>query len=406
MERIILKAACLLFFMVSFVACEGLSSGEDSYGGIALTKSNESVRDATNGFSLDLFRQVADGSSNVFVSPMSLSMLNLMLANGAEGDTYREILQPMGLGTRSLGEINDYYQLMMRSLSRADKSISLSLSNSLWTAKGVSVKSPYKRSLVNVYDADLFSVDFSSQASVDKINQWSNRRTNGQVPKLLDKVDGQTSMMLVNALYFQGEWTHKFKEEASAQGSFESLDGTSTQAIYMHQITNMLNGYADEEVCVVRMPYGNGAFYMEAILPLTDYGNFIQTIDMEKLAKWSKDNTEYIDLKFPRMDFEFDSGDRLLTGALQALGMHLPFSAAANFSGISDDPLSVSAICQKSRINVDEGGTIAAVSGLAKLRGAPNLDPNITEMHFNRPFIFLIRESSTGCILFMGAKVR
>lgn len=406
----ILNLTAILVFLFCMGACEGLEtdgSGKTTpYDGIVLTKGEEAVRDVTNDFSLKLFGQLVSGNENVFISPMAVTMLNLMLANGAEGETYDEIVKTMGLGSYSIKDVNAYYKLMTKALMKADKSVSLSLSNSMWLGKDFSVKIPFKNSMDKVFDADIYNVDFSKESSVKKINQWANSKTSGLIPQLLERVDGNTSMMLVNALYFHGEWYSKFKEIHSKMDKFHCLNGSTSYVTYMSQLAP-LSSYIDDEVLVVRMPYGNQAFQMEAILPLTDdFLGFVSSLTMDKLVKWDQDNTDHIELHFPRMDLEYDSQNRL-PAALKALGMKQPFSATANFSAISNCGVYVSDFLQKAKIKVDEEGTTAAAAGLFKLRTAS--DYKIVEypkVYFDRPFVFLIRESSTGCILFMGTKVK
>ena len=401
--------AVLAVCLFGLVSCEGLSGeGGEKYDGIALTKSNEAVRDQSNDFSLKLFGELAaSGQDNVFVSPMGVVMLNLMLANGAEGETYNQIVGTMGMDRLTKDEINAYYKMMYKALMRADKKVSFSLANSLWMKQDFSFKGSYKNVLKNVYSADSYTVDFTKSATLDQINRWSDSKTSGMVPKILDYVNGGTVMMLANAIYFKGDWTNPFKKEATVSGTFTSLDGTKQNVMYMCQGTKDLTGYADDEVCVVRMPYGNGAFYMEAILPASDdFVSFVKGLSKDKLVKWGNNTTEAIDLQFPKLDIGYDTGDGLLTGALVNLGMTLPFSNAADFSGISKNPVFVDVIRQKAKITVNETGTVAAATGLTALRGATFHEPVITQMYFNRPFIYMIRESSTGAILFMGSKVK
>lgn len=407
--RYIIILVVLTVGLFSLVSCEGLSGdGGEKYDGIALTKSNEAVRDQSNDFSLKLFGELAvSGRENVFVSPMGVVMLNLMLANGAEGETYNQIVGTMGMGRLTKDEINAYYKMMYKALSRADKKVSFSLANSLWMKQDFSFNGSYKNVLKNVYSADSYTVDFSKSTTLDQINRWSDSKTSGMVPKILDYVNSGTILMLANAIYFKGDWTYPFKKEATVSGSFSCLDGSKQNVMYMCQVNKDLTGYADDEVCVVRMPYGNGAFYMEAILPTTDdFVSFVKSLSKDKLIKWGDNTTEAIDLQFPKMDIDYDTGDGLLTGALMDLGMKLPFSNAADFSGISKSPVCVDVIRQKAKITVDETGTVAAATGLTALRVATFHEPVITQMYFNRPFIYMIRESSTGAILFMGSKVQ
>jgi serpin B len=398
----------LAILLPGLSSCEGLSNDKDSYDGIALTKSEEAVRDQSNDFSLKLVGQLtASGTDNVFVSPMGVVMLNLMLANGAEGETYNQIARTMGMDQLSKDEINAYYKMMYKALSRADKKVSYSLANSIWMKQALDIKSSYKNVLKSIYSAETYSVDFSKTATLDQINHWSNTKTFGMVPRILDHLNSGTVLMLANAIYFKGDWMIPFKKESNVSGTFNCLDGSKQSTTYMCQTTRELKGYVDEEVCVIRMPYGNGAFYMEAILPATnDFAGFVNSLNKERLVKWGNDNTEAIDLQFPKLDIGYDTGERLLTEVLMNLGMILPFSNAADFSGISTSPLYVDMMRQKAKILVDETGTTAAATGLTALRLASFEEPVITQMHFDHPFVYMIRESSTGAILFMGSKVK
>ena len=140
--RIILNLTTLLAFLSVLFSCDGLRSDTEVYEGIALTKSEEAVRDATNEFSLKLFAQLAaGGQESLFFSPMGVTMLNCMLANGAQTGTYQEIVRTLGLEGRSADEVNAYYKSMLKALTSADRKVSLSLANSLWTAQGFSAKS-------------------------------------------------------------------------------------------------------------------------------------------------------------------------------------------------------------------------------------------------------------------------
>ena len=151
--------AVLSVCLFSMVSCEGLSGdGDEKYDGIALTKSNEAVRDQSNDFSLKLFGELAaSGKDNVFVSPMGVVMLNLMLANGAEGETYNQIVGTMGMDRLTKDEINAYYKMMYKALSRADKKVSFSLANSLWMKQDFSFNGSYKNVLKNVYSAEAYT---------------------------------------------------------------------------------------------------------------------------------------------------------------------------------------------------------------------------------------------------------
>ncbi|MBR0256027.1 MAG: serpin family protein [Bacteroidales bacterium] len=408
----ILSWTAWMILALLFISCNKFEVDDDDRNIIIpLTKSEEAIRDVTTDYSLRLFDQIvtADNRNNVFFSPLCLTMLNAMLANGAKGETFQEIVETMGFSKdQQLNELNSYFATMVSAMSRADRSVDFSLANSMWLAHGFSTKNTFTNQLKSVYKADLYVVDFSRQSTISQINKWCSKKTSGMISELVSKLDDQTLMMLVDALYFQGEWKMKFKAEDNTEGSFTRLDGTTDPAVFMSMKTALLKGYADEEVRVVRMPYGNGSFYMEAILPETEnFMGFIHNLSFARLSGWDENNTEIIDLKFPKFKESYDTGESIIGSALQKMGMKKAFTSSADFSAISDKPLWVDAILQKTAIVVDEGGTRAAASGLNKMRGADLVTyPKEIKMYFDRPFIYLIREQSTGVILFIGAKVK
>lgn len=404
----------VLIFAVAFglVGCEEISmeEGKETFEPIVLTKSQQAVATQGDAFAVDYLKAAAEAfpGQNLFVSPMSLSMLSCMLANGAEGETYNEIVKAIGMGGFTLEQVNDCYRTLVSALLAADRSVSLSLANSIWIAQGLSVKKTFETRMTDTYKADTYLVDFARDETLKKVNGWCSDKTKGLIPKMFEELDPQVQMILINALYFKGSWVVQFPKEYTQSAPFYAVSGQKTTAEYMQATSDKFSGYMDENVTVVRMPYGNGAFLMEAVMPSDkDFAGFLAKLTKAQLDSWDRSNTEeQIYLRFPKFKADFDTEAELVP-IMQRLGVKKAFTYAAEFGGMSDTPLYVSNMRQKAFVSVDEEGTEAAAVTIAEMRKNGVADgPKITNMIFERPFLYLIREKSTGAILFMGTKIK
>lgn len=387
--------------------CEGLEQqGNVKYKPIVLTKSQEAIVAQSDAFALDFLRETTKAfpGENVFLSPMSASMLCCMLANGAEGDTYAEIVKAIGMDGFSIDQVNDCYATLVAALLKADRSVSLSLANSIWAANGLDVLASFKQQMTSVYKADSYVVDFAQTATLKRINDWCSEKTKGLIPKMFEELNPLTQMILINALYFKGTWKVQFVKNKTAPGPFTTGEGKQIQVDFMSSSSDAFSGYLDGTVCVLRMPYGNGAFEMEAIMPYDkDFSQFLSGLTPERLASWDVSNTpKTLDVLFPKFKAEFDTED-LLVAIMQTLGMQKAFTYDAEFGKISHTPLFVSNMRQKAYVSVDEEGTEAAAVSEAEMLKNGGGNPMLA---FNRPFVYLIREKSTGAILFAGTKLK
>lgn len=405
--------AIAIFFALALTSCESLnnnSEGNENYEPIVLTKSQQAVVAQGDAFALDFLRVSSKNfpDSNLFLSPMSASMLCCMLANGAEGDTYAEIVKAIGVDGFTIDQVNDSYTTLVAALLKADQSVSLSLANSIWAANGLDVLSSFKRNMLWTYLADTYVVDFGQSSTLKRINDWCSEKTKGLIPKMFDELDAQVQMILINALYFKGKWKIQFAKDLTVAGPFTTVEGKQVQADFMVASSEAYTGYQDETVCVLRMPYGNGAFEMEAIMPHgKDFSGFLKGLTPERLAAWDDNNTtKTIDVRFPKFKAEFDTDEQLVP-IMQELGMVKAFSpVAAQFGKMSSTFLYVSNMRQKAFVSVDEEGTEAAAVTIAEMRKNGASASSNTQMVFDRPFVYLIREKSTRAILFAGIKLK
>ena len=381
--------------------------GGDAAQPIVLTKSQQAVMEKGNDFAFSLLRESSKefAGENLFLSPMGVTIVSSMLANGAEGATYDEIVEAVGLKGCSIDQVNDCYATLVAALYKADSKVSFSLANSIWAAKDISLKKKFRTNMEKTFDAESYSVDFGAAGTLKQVNDWCSKKTNGLIPKMFDQLSPLTRMLLINALYFKGDWVYAFAEKSSYEGDFQTLAGGKAKAQFM-SLGRELDVYQDKDVSFVKMPYGNGAFLMEAIVPSGDFKAFLSSLSFSQLQRWDLAvTTTQAELRFPKFTAEFDT-DEGLVPVLMRLGMKKAFSAnEADFSNMADEGLYVSNFRQKTFVKIDEKGTEAAAVTEAEMRKNA-IGGGEMFLVFDRPFVYLIREKSTGAILFIGTKVK
>ena len=371
---------------------------------IQLTKSEESVRNASNDFGLNTFRLLYGGGTagDVAFSPLSLSLALAMAAEGAEGETWKQFADVIGWDAATKEEVGAYYQKMIEGLVKADESVQFTSANSFWAKKNLRLRSAYSSLLKDYFDAEAYEVDFTLPATLEQINKWCSDKTEGKIPQMLAELDPDTALMLINALLFKAPWALTWDIEKDR--NFTAASGTKVKKDYLYVKDQQLTygDFGDFEL--VRAPYGNGAYQMDIILPKE--GKTLSEIlpQVESGAvNYALKHTE-VTLYLPKWSTDYSTEDALIP-ALKAQGLTLPFDRQkADFSGISEQPLFINLIQQKVKIDVTEKGTeFAAVTVVGFLPNSvgPVTYPKVT-VDVNRPFAYTIRETTSGTILLLG----
>ncbi|MDR0890985.1 MAG: serpin family protein, partial [Mediterranea sp.] len=239
------------------------------YAPLELTSVQQSMADVNTTFSLNLFKEVAaeKPTENLFLSPISASYALNMTANGAAGNTLTEMKNVLGLDSYTQNEVNDFYRKLTTYLQKADGETILGLANSIWVKTGYPVQSDFINVNKDNYSAEVRTADFNS-ATLKAINQWVSDKTYGHIPNMLDKISENDVMYLINALYFDGVWKVPFT--TTPNRDFTNQDGSKSKV-------NMLTGdkrsdpyYADDDLQMVQLNYGNGTYSMVLLLPNDD----------------------------------------------------------------------------------------------------------------------------------------
>jgi serpin B len=372
---------------------------------IELTAKQSERAEADNNFAFRMFREVSkQEEDNTFFSPLSLNMTLGMLYNGASGKTRNEIVETLGIADFSETEVNEYFQKISQTLLKIDPTTNIAIANSIWYRNNFSVKNQFVEMGKEYFDAEVRALNFNSSRAVNTINNWCAEKTNNRIQNLIGSTIPDDMMMyLINALYFKGQWQMdiKFDKKKTKLDNFIKTDNQKKKVNMMEQ-TSFMNYYADEHLQCVEMDYGNRAFSMVAILPSKNMNinQLINYLDSEKLQNAVKNmRWQKVWLKLPR--FKIESGFSL-GQPVKDLGMRQMFSGG--FANISDNDLWVSDIRQKIFVEVNEEGTEAAAATTIVMTGFGGRSKKIEPVRFfaDRPFLYLIREKSTGIILFIG----
>lgn len=389
--------------LVLVAASCGKNNPEYSEGAIPLTKAEEGINASANDFGFNVFHELYK-EDQVLFSPLSASLALSMTATGAAGETASQMTKVLGFDKFSTDDVNRYYRKMIDALLTVDPGTAFEIANSIWIDDKIKVKQGFIDDCKKYYASEVYPADFSSQATIDKVNKWCSDKTHGKITSILEEPDPELVMVLMNALYFNGSWKYTFPEVFKDR--FTTISGKTTGMEMMQLSTELSYGEYDG-FRMVDLPYGNGAFSMKVILPdeKEDFGKAVKRFDAGILDKLNgKLTSKDVFLKMPKFSFEYQSD---LDKVLVALGMEDAFDCAkADFSKMSDG-LYIGFVKQKTFIDVNESGTeAAAVTIVGMYKNAIDGNPQDVVMFIaDRPFIFVIQENSTGAVLFIGQKV-
>ena len=338
-----------------------------------------------------------NGKENVCLSPLSAQYALAMVANGAESKTKEEICKAVGAST----DANVYYNELLKKLNTNYdwQHCEVNVANSIWINSKLNVKEPFITENKENFDAAIETVEFND-STLQCINNWCKEMTKGKIPTILNDINPNDRMYLINALYFNAVWNKKFNKENTKKENFTTENGKVVEVDMMRQRENSLYcSNKDFEITVKR--YYDGKYSMLLALPKKEMkcDKAAQTI-MSNLEHYlSEMNRCEVDLSMPKFTVEFGSS---LKHVLEQQGITRAFGERAQFNGISDEPLCISDIMQKTYIKVDEDGTEAAAVTALRV-GAMSMRPqNITPMKLDRPFVFAIIENDSNEVLFVG----
>ena len=376
---------------------------------IQLSEEQKQMRDNNNEFAWRLFQtmQAQQGDVSTVLSPISVTYMLGMLNAGAAGTTRDEITTALGFGSDPTA-VNEYCKKIIDGAPNVDPAATVKIANSICvnSARGLSLLKQYISDMKSYYNAQTEVMDFTKNSSLEKINKWCSRNTSGMIPSILDQINPDAAMYLLNAIYFNADWTEKFDVNDTRNSPFTMPDGEIVTRPLMHRKA-VAQGCESELCSMLRIPFGSGGYSMYVMLPAEGYttSDLINSMDQQALTDHLNaiDMTPHeVDILMPKFDIMSDID---LMDILKSMGIRSAFNAsAADFSNMSNTALYVSMMRHRAKIEVNEDGAKASAVTISEL-GITSPGPihyEKAEFHATRPFLYLIMEESTRSIFFIG----
>jgi serpin B len=368
----------------------------------------DTTSSVSHDFATRLYDKLADtqAGNNLFFSPFSIQVALAMCAVGAKGQT-RQVMANLIGAPESVDEQNRLYAKMLKSVNgEGERPCQLATANALWGQQGYRFKPDFQKAIADFYDGAVHEVNFLAlpDEAVKTINAWVSDKTGGKIMDLIQRgmIDRDTRLVLTNAIYFKGKWEAEFKKNNTKD---EDWYGKETRNVpMMHQSGGYLH-CEGEEFQALDLPYRGEQLSMLIVLPRKKDG--LKALEHKWVAqgmyrlltsKLHHEETVIVSLPRFKMETEFE-----LKRELCALGAGPAFSDGADFSGIGNEPLAISAVIHKAFVEVNEEGTeAAAATGVVMRAGCARVPTQPIVFKADHPFLFFIRDRSTDTVLFAG----
>jgi serpin B len=373
----------------------------------ALPAADSRITPAMNAFTTACYKQLTGRDANLILSPFNIATALSMALAGARGQTAEEIQTVLHLRYDPTYDAD--LGALLANLTNAGNTggNELHTANGLWVQKGFAILPAFENTLTTNYHAPLTPLDFRAnpEAARSQINRWTEEHTKEKIGNLLPagSLDAQTRLVLTSAIYFYGKWQEPFVTSHTQAAPFTLPAGATTQANFMNQTAHF--GYTETPTAqILEMRYAGTGIAFDLLLPktLTGLPELEKSATLENLTGWlgglASRNVQVSLPKF-RAESEFS-----LRKALSAMGMPTTFTDKADFSGIDPNRgLAISEVVHKAFVDVSEQGTeAAAATGITMRATAMRMPEQAVVFRADHPFLFLIRDTHTGVVLFIG----
>jgi len=371
----------------------------------------ESLAGGNTAFALDLYARLKTVDGNLFLSPYSISTCLAMTFAGARGDTAAQMAQTLHFGTNQNQLAASFNELQEQLNQEQEKNgMELDFANGIWAQKDHVFLAAFLDVARQSYGANLRQIDFRtrSETARTEINDWVGHETKGKITDLIQPgvVNPATQLVLVNAIYFKGQWAREFDKQNTANAPFSV---TSTQKLPV-PLMNLTADFKYAEVGglqLLELPYAGDGFAMVVLLPRDVDGlkNLENLLNKQTLDHWLTQARELnVAVLLPKFKL---AAQFSLAKPLREMGMTDAFTPGADFSGMDGErDLFISAVVHKAFVDVNEEGTeAAAATGVVMRMNAVRMPRTTPIFRADHPFIFLIRDLHSGSILFLGRVV-
>ena len=361
---------------------------------------------AQNRFGLRLLELEAarNREKNLFLSPLSVFLALAMTEAGAAGKTRAAMRHALSVPeAASDQELETAASALMHDL-QAQRDVVLTIANALWADRKMPLDAAFVEKCQKLFNAQSMNVSFSdAAAAAGQINAWVNDKTQGKIPTIVtpDAVRS-AGAVLTNAVYFQGRWREKFRKEDTQDGLFHLTAGKQKKVPFMHQsgLRGAYRSGRNYEGAELRYGYSSTAMYVVLPAPGKSPVEVMAGIDVGALIG-GYGSTE-LELKLPRFTIDFSQS---LRPSLEKLGMSVAFHyPGAEFQPMGSPLFYISDVLHKTRLEVDEEGTIAAAASAVIMMVGAGRPQKVEkkQLTVDRPFGVLLCDTQSHAILFAG----
>jgi len=361
-----------------------------------------------SAFAFDLYHMLRqEGDGNLFYSPYSISLALAMTYAGARSETEGQMASTMHY-TLPQERLHPAFNVLDTTLASVggdedEDAFQLNIANAIWGQEGYRFLPTFLDTLAENYGAGLRTLDFAkeTEAARKTINDWVSDQTKEKIQDLIPQgvLDADVRLVLTNAIYFNGKWVLPFEKKDTHDEPFTLLNGSTVRVPMMSQTTTFKYAEGDGYQAI-ELPYRDSNMAMLFVLP--ENGRFEEieaAFSTESVAAITDSLApQLVHLFVPKFTFESEFN---LSQTLIEMGMPAAFGNA-DFSGMTGNrDLFISDVLHKAFVAVDEEGTEAAAATAVIMKLGASPEESIL-MKLDHPFLFLIRDNSSGAILFVG----
>lgn len=398
--------ALVLFALALNTSCEK-SNEEFKEVQLDFSVQEKEIAKASNEFTLKTYGFLSEKlktNENLFYSGVSISSVLAMTANGTAGNTHEEMYKALNFDKFSEEQINNYQYKILNTLPSISNSTKLNMAYGVWHTADLNVLPTFIKTITEDYKSRIAGLDYSkTDETLNDINGFISRKTEQMIPRFFSELPPSLEMLLVNAIYFKGNWDKKFDKEKTKKDVFRLQNGNSVQTDFM-EVNHTFEMATTSSYQSVKLPYKDKKFEMIIVKPSP---NSTLKALQDKFTKYEAikemdkefQNASLI-VSMPKFKFEYEIE---LKAMLEQFGMVQAFYPGANFSRMADNkPLLIDKVIQKAIIDVNEAGSEAAAVTAVQVITYSAAPGGSVKIKYDEPFLFLLREASSGLILFMG----
>jgi len=357
---------------------------------------------SVDDFSFNIFQKLTQEEDNLFISPYSIYTALTLAYTGADGETKKEMQEVLGLQDKDIQEIKEEVLEIKQRLEDNPENTEISIANALFLRDDIPFKESYTQNAKEYFEAEVDELPETGEP----INDWIAEKTNDLIQNMIDPgpIPGDVIAYLFNTIYFNAPWQDAFDEEKTQERTFYAQD--SEEKVEMMEREGNYTHLIEDDLEMVTIDYEDDSDLVFHAIKPQNLEDFYDDLDYEKFTNLKDETkTEEIILRLPKFKMESDIG---VNDTLEAMGIkqawdreQADFSNMVNLDELQEN-IFINRVQHKTYIEIDEEETEAAAATGIDMRVTSALPETPPIIEFNKPFLFLIENTDTETILFMG----